>query len=135
MLFIYWVICISCLISKIYVQSFNHCLTNCKKVTSLTSVAQRVLFVVAYVFIYCSDQCTRLLSCSIAVHRNVCFLFIVLISFQSRFSQTKYITQGPTNMNKCLMVYSRFENCVFPALRCGPAGQGFAPGNTMFYSD
>ena len=21
----------------------------------------------------------------------------------------------------------------FPALRCGPAGQGFAPGNTMFY--
>ena len=36
-------------------------------------------------------------------------------------------------MNKCLMVYSRSENCVFPALRCGPAGQGFAPGNTMFY--
>ena len=31
------------------------------------------------------------------------------------------------------MVYSRSENCVFPALRCGPAGQGFAPGNTMFY--
>ena len=36
-------------------------------------------------------------------------------------------------MNKCLMVYSRSENCVFPALRCGPAGQGFAPGNTMFH--
>ena len=27
----------------------------------------------------------------------------------------------------------RFENCVFPALRCGPAGQGVAPGNTMIH--
>ena len=31
------------------------------------------------------------------------------------------------------MVFSRSEHCVFPALRCGPAGQGVAPGNTMFH--
>jgi hypothetical protein len=32
-----------------------------------------------------------------------------------------------------LQFLSRSINCVFPALRCGPAGQGFAPGNRMFY--
>ena len=94
--------------------------------TPLTSVTQRVLFVVVYVFIYCSDQCKlsfnvvvySILLCSIAVHRNVCFLFMFWFHFPKKsifFTQT----------------LSR-KNCVFPALRCGPAGQGFAPGNTMF---
>ena len=62
---------------------FNHCLTNCKKVTSLTSVTQRVLFVVAYVFIYCSDQCK--LSFNVVVYYCVQSQFIEMYAFFSCF--------------------------------------------------
>ena len=96
---------------------FNHCLTNCKKVTSLTSVTQRVLFVVAYVFIYCSDQC--MLSFNVVVdyivfNRSKCMLsFLVLISFQSRFSQIQ-------------------KHCVFfcfpSSAPLWPCGSGFCAG-------